>query len=342
MSYKANSKRYKKLEYRRCGNSGLLLPPITLGLWHNFGGKKSMPTESKKMLFKAFDRGVTHFDLANNYGPPYGSAEENFGKVMNSDLKKYRDELIISTKAGYDMWPGPYGEWSSKKYLTASLDQSLKRMKLDYVDIFYSHRFDPLTPLEETADALTQSIRSGKALYVGISSYSSKQTIKMNKLLKKRGVSCLIHQPSYSMINRWIEEDLLKTLKNLGIGCIAFSPLAQGMLSGKYMKSIPKISRISDNSSLNKKMITKSYLKKIKELTKIANKRGQSLPQMALSWVLRHETMTSALIGARTVKQLDECLDSQNNMNFSKHELKEINKHAKEEKINLWARSSED
>ena len=342
MSYKANNKRYKKLEYRRCGNSGLLLPPITLGLWHNFGGKKSMPAESKKMLFKAFDRGVTHFDLANNYGPPYGSAEENFGKVMNSDLKKYRDELIISTKAGYDMWPGPYGEWSSKKYLTASLDQSLKRMKLDYVDIFYSHRFDPLTPLEETADALTQSIRSGKALYVGISSYSSKQTIKMNKLLKERGVSCLIHQPSYSMINRWIEEDLLKTLKNLGIGCIAFSPLAQGMLSSKYMKSIPKISRVSDNSSLDKKMITKSYLKKIKELTKIANKRGQSLPQMALSWVLRHETMTSALIGARTVKQLDECLDSQNNMNFSKHELKEINKHAKEEKINLWARSSED
>ena len=342
MSYKANNKRYKKLEYRRCGNSGLLLPPITLGLWHNFGGKKSMSTESKKMLFKAFDRGVTHFDLANNYGPPYGSAEENFGKVMKSDLKKYRDELIISTKAGYDMWPGPYGEWSSKKYLTASLDQSLKRMKLDYVDIFYSHRFDPLTPLEETADALTQSIRSGKALYVGISSYSSKQTIKMNKLLKERGVNCLIHQPSYSMINRWIEKDLLKTLKNLGIGCIAFSPLAQGMLSGKYMKSIPKISRISDNSSLDKKMITNSYLKKIKELTKIANKRGQSLPQMALSWVLRHETMTSALIGARTVKQLDECLDSQNNMDFSKHELKEINKHAKEEKINLWAKSSKD
>ena len=342
MSYKANNKRYKKLEYRRCGNSGLLLPPITLGLWHNFGGKKFMPTESKKILFKAFDRGVTHFDLANNYGPPYGSAEENFGKVMNSDLKKYRDELIISTKAGYDMWPGPYGEWSSKKYLTASLDQSLKRMKLDYVDIFYSHRFDPLTPLEETADALTQSIRLGKALYVGISSYSSKQTIKMNKLLKERGVNCLIHQPSYSMINRWIEKDLLKTLKNLGIGCIAFSPLAQGMLSGKYMKSIPKISRISDNSSLDKKMITKSYLKKIKELTKIANKRGQSLPQMALSWVLRHETMTSALIGARTVKQLDECLDSQNNMDFSKHELKEINKHAKEEKINLWAKSSKD
>ena len=247
MVYKANKKRYEKLEYRRCGNSGLLLPPITLGLWHNFGGKKSMSKEAKKMLFRAFDRGVTHFDLANNYGPPAGSAEENFGKVMNSDFKKYRDEMIISSKAGYHMWDGPYGEWGSKKYLTASLDQSLKRMKLEYVDIFYSHRFDPLTPLEETADALAQSIISGKALYVGISSYSSKQTIKMNKLLKERGVSCLIHQPSYSMINRWVEKDLLSTLKKLGIGCIAFSPLAQGMLSGKYLKKIPKVSRISDN-----------------------------------------------------------------------------------------------
>ena len=342
MPYKANTNRYQKLIYRRCGNSGLLLPPITLGLWHNFGGKKSMANESKKMLFRAFDRGVTHFDLANNYGPPYGSAESNFGKVMNSDLNKYRDELIISTKAGYDMWPGPYGEWSSKKYLTASLDQSLKRMNLEYVDIFYSHRFDPLTPLEETADALTQSIRSGKALYVGISSYSSKQTIKMNKLLKERGVSCLIHQPSYSMINRWIEKDLLSTLKKLGIGCIAFSPLAQGMLSGKYLKSIPKISRISDKSSLDKKMITESYLIKIKHLTKVAKKRNQSLPQMALSWVLRHKNMTSALIGARTVEQLDECLDSQNNLIFSSEELKEIDKYAKEEKINLWAKSSKD
>ncbi len=342
MSYKANTKRYQKLVYRRCGNSGLLLPPITLGLWHNFGGKKSMSNESKKMLFRAFDRGVTHFDLANNYGPPYGSAEANFGKVMNSDLNKYRDELIISTKAGYDMWPGPYGEWGSKKYLTASLDQSLKRMKLEYVDIFYSHRFDPLTPLEETADALAQSIRSGKALYVGISSYSSKQTIKMNKLLKDRGVSCLIHQPSYSMINRWVEKDLLITLKKLGIGCIAFSPLAQGMLSGKYLKTIPKVSRISDNSSLDKKMITKSYLIKIKELTKIANRRGQTLPQLALSWILRHPTMTSALIGARTVRQLDECLDSQNNLTFSNSELKNIDKYAKEEKINLWAKSSTD
>ena len=340
MSYKANISRYQKLIYRRCGNSGLLLPPITLGLWHNFGGKKSMTNESKKMLFRAFDRGVTHFDLANNYGPPYGSAEANFGKVMNSDLNKYRDELIISTKAGYDMWPGPYGEWGSKKYLTASLDQSLKRMNLEYVDIFYSHRFDPLTPLEETADTLTQAIRSGKALYVGISSYSSKQTIKMNKLLKERGISCLIHQPSYSMINRWVEKDLLSTLKKLGIGCIAFSPLAQGMLSDKYLRTIPKVSRITDNSSLDRKMITKSYILKIKELTKIAKKRDQTLPQMALSWVLRHSIMSSALIGARTVKQLDECLDSQNNLIFSSDELKEIDKFAKEEKINLWAKSS--
>ena len=342
MGYKANNKRYKKLEYRRSGKSGLLLPPITLGLWHNFGGKKSMSKEAKKMLFRAFDRGITHFDLANNYGPPAGSAEENFGKVINSDFKQYRDEMIISSKAGYHMWDGPYGEWGSKKYLTSSLDQSLKRMKLEYVDIFYSHRFDPLTPLEETADALAQTVNQGKALYVGISSYSSKQTIIINKLLKQRGITCLIHQPSYSMLNRWIENDLLDTLKKLGIGCIAFSPLAQGMLSGKYLKTIPKVSRISDNSSLDKKMITKSYLLKIKELTKIAKKRGQSLPQMALSWVLRHETMTSALIGARTVKQLDECLDSQNNLNFSKSELKEIDKYAKEEKINLWATSSKD
>ena len=340
MIYKAHSNRYSKLNYRRCGNSGLQLPPITLGLWHNFGGKSKMLNESKKMLFRAFDRGVTHFDLANNYGPPYGSAESNFGKVMNTDFKKYRDELIISTKAGYDMWPGPYGEWGSKKYLTASLDQSLKRMKLDYVDIFYSHRFDPLTPLEETADALAQSIRSGKALYVGISSYSSKQTIKMNKLLKQRGVNCLIHQPSYSMINRWIEKDLIQTLKKLGIGCIAFSPLAQGMLSDKYLKKIPKVSRVADNSSLDMKLITKKYLNNLKNLIKIAKKREQTLPQMALSWVLRHPTMTSALIGARTVKQLDDCLDSQNNLWFSKTELKEIDKFATDQNINLWSPSS--
>ena len=339
MSYTPNLKRYNQLNYRRCGHSGLQLPPITLGLWHNFGGK-NMSSESKKMIFRAFDRGVTHFDLANNYGPPYGSAESNFGKLMNSDLRPFRDELIISTKAGYDMWPGPYGEWGSKKYLMASLDQSLERMQLEYVDIFYSHRFDPLTPLEETADALAQSIYQGKALYVGISSYSAKQTIIMNKLLKERGVKCLIHQPSYSMINRWIEKDLLKTLRKLGVGCIAFSPLAQGMLSEKYLHSIPKNSRAAENSSLDKNNITKSYIKKIKGLSKIARNRGQTVSQLAIAWILRHKAMTSALIGSRTVKQLNECLDSLNNLKFTKSELKQIDKFAKEEKINLWEPSS--
>ena len=339
MTFKAAQNRYEILDYRRCGKSGLKLPPITLGLWHNFGGK-IMSSESKKMIFRAFDRGITHFDLANNYGPPYGSAEKNFGTLMKSDLKKYRDELIISTKAGYDMWPGPYGEWGSKKYLISSLDQSLKRMNLEYVDIFYSHRFDPLTPLEETADALAQSVYQGKALYVGISSYSSKQTIKINNLLKERGIRCLIHQPSYSLINRWIEKDLLKTLKKLGIGCIAFSPLAQGMLSKKYFKSIPKISRAAEKSSLDKKKITKSYLQKIRGLDKIASKRGQTISQLAIAWVLRNNNVTSALIGSRTVKQLDECLNSLKNLNFTKTELKKINIYAKDEKINLWAKSS--
>ena len=339
MSYTPNLKRYNQLNYRRCGHSGLQLPPITLGLWHNFGGK-NMSSESKKMIFRAFDRGVTHFDLANNYGPPYGSAESNFGKLMNSDLRPFRDELIISTKAGYDMWPGPYGEWGSKKYLMASLDQSLERMQLEYVDIFYSHRFDPLTPLEETADALAQSIYQGKALYVGISSYSAKQTMLMNKLLEQRGIKCLIHQPSYSMINRWIEKDLLKTLKKLGIGCIAFSPLAQGMLSEKYLHSIPNNSRAAENSSLDKNNITKLYIKKINGLSKIARNRGQTVSQLAIAWILRHKTMTSALIGSRTVKQLNECLDSLNNLKFTKSELKQIDKFAKEEKINLWEPSS--
>ena len=339
MPYKASPYRYYNFKYNRCGNSGLQLPPITLGLWHNFGGK-SISSEAKKMIFRAFDRGVTHFDLANNYGPPYGSAENNFGKLISSNLRTYRDELIISTKAGYDMWPGPYGEWGSKKYLIASLDQSLNRMQLEYVDIFYSHRFDPLTPLEETADALAQAIYQGKALYIGISSYSSKQTIKMNKLLLERGIRCLIHQPSYSMINRWIEKDLLKTLSKLCIGCIAFSPLAQGMLSDKYLHKIPKNSRAAENSSLDKSKITKSYVKKIKGLSKIGNNRGQTISQLAIAWILRHKTMTSALIGSRTVKQLEECLDSLKNLKFSKFELKQIDKFAKEEKINLWEPSS--
>ena len=339
MKYTADSNRYSDYHFKRCGNSGLDLPKITLGLWHNFGGKK-INLESKKMIFRAFDRGVTHFDLANNYGPPPGSAEANFGKIISNELKKYRDEIIISSKAGYNMWPGPYGEWGSKKYITASLDQSLKRMNLDYVDIFYSHRFDPKTPLEETADALHRAVHQGKALYIGISSYSSKQTIKMYKLLKERDIICLIHQPSYSMINRWIEKDLLKTLRKLGMGCIAFSPLAQGMLSEKYISKIPKISRANEDSSLSPKLITKSYKEKIINLKKIAAKRNQTISQMALSWVLRHKEVTSALIGARTLKQLDECLDSLNNLNFTKKELKTIDKFAKEENINLWSASS--
>ena len=339
MTYLASSKRYSYKNFKRCGKSGLDLPQITLGLWHNFGGR-SINTESKKMIFRAFDRGVTHFDLANNYGPPPGSAETNFGKILSKELKKYRDEIIISSKAGYDMWPGPYGEWGSKKYITASLDQSLKRMNLNYVDIFYSHRFDPKTPLEETADALHRAVHQGKALYIGISSYSSKQTIKMHKLLKDRGITCLIHQPSYSMINRWIEKDLLKTLNKLGMGCIAFSPLAQGMLSEKYINKIPKISRANEDTSLSPKLLTDSYKKKIINLKEIANKRNQTVSQMALSWVLRHKEVTSALIGARTLKQLDECLDSLNNLNFTKKELKSIDKFAKEEHINLWSASS--
>ena len=292
------------------------------------------------MIFRAFDRGVTHFDLANNYGPPPGSAESNFGKIISKELRKYRDELIISSKAGYDMWPGPYGEWGSKKYITASLDQSLKRMNLEYVDIFYSHRFDPKTPLEETADALLRAVQQGKALYIGISSYSSRQTIKMYKLLKERGITCLIHQPSYSMINRWIEKDLLKTLNKLGMGCIAFSPLAQGMLSEKYINKIPKISRANEDSSLSPQLITKSYKEKVINLKKIAAKRNQTISQMALSWVLRHKEVTSALIGARTLKQLDEFLDILKNLIFTKKELKTIYKFSKEENINLWSASS--
>ena len=331
MSYFPNTKRYDQMTYRRCGQSGLKLPPISLGLWHNFGGK-IISNESKQIIFRAFDRGVTHFDLANSYGPPRGAAELNFGKLINSDLKPYRDEIIIATKAGWDMWPGPYGESNSKKHLTASLDQSLKRMQLEYVDIFYSHGFDPVTPLEETADMLAQSIYQGKTLYVGIANYSSKQTIKMNKLLKERGVRCLIHQPSYSMINRYIENDLLKTLKKLGIGCVVFSPLAQGLLSEKYLHNIPKNSRAASKTSLENDSITNSYIKKIQGLSKIAKNRGQTVSQLALSWILRHKTMTSALIGARTAEQLDECLDSLKNLRFTKTELMKIDQFAKNEK----------
>ena len=339
MKYKAKNKRYSSMQYRYCGNSGLKLPLLSVGLWHNFGGK-SMSSESKKILFKSFDCGITHFDLANNYGPPYGSAESNFGKIIKSDLGKYRDELIISSKAGYDMWDGPYGEWGSKKHVIASCDQSLKRMKLDYVDIFYSHRFDPNTPLEETADALESIYRSGKALYIGVSSYSAKKTNEMIKILKNRGIKLFIHQPSYSLLNRWIEKDLTKTLINNGVGCIAFSPLAQGFLSNKYLSGIPKGTRVSENSSFDKTLITKNNTKIINDLNSIAKKRGQSLSQMALAWVLNNKAVTSALIGVRTTQQLKENIEALKNLEFSKSELIEINKRAKEGNINLWSPSS--
>ena len=328
------------MKYRNCGSSGLKLPLISLGLWHNFGGK-TINLESKKVLFKAFDLGITHFDLANNYGPPYGSAETNFGKIMKRDLKNYRDEILISSKAGYDMWDGPYGEWGSKKHIIASCDQSLKRMNLDYVDIFYSHRFDPNTPLEETADALESIYRSGKAQYIGISSYSSKQTKKMYEILKSRNIKILIHQPSYSLINRWIEKDLTKTLMNKGIGCIAFSPLAQGMLSEKYLKGIPKVSRANQKiTSLLKNLISAKNIKTIKDLNIIAKKRGQSLAQMSLAWVLNNKAVTSALIGVRNLKQLNENVASLNNLDFTKSELTLISKKAREGNINLWLASS--
>ena len=341
MKYKAKNKRYSSMQYRYCGNSGLKLPLLSVGLWHNFGGK-SMSSESKKILFKSFDYGITHFDLANNYGPPYGSAESNFGKVIKSDLGKYRDELIISSKAGYDMWDGPYGEWGSKKHVIASCDQSLKRMKLDYVDIFYSHRFDPNTPLEETADALESIYRSGKALYIGVSSYSAKKTNEMIKILKNRGIKLFIHQPSYSLLNKWIEKDLTKTLINNGVGCIAFSPLAQGFLSNKYLSGTPKGTRVSENSSFDKTLITKSNTKIINDLNLIANKRGQSLSQMALAWVLNNKAVTSALIGVRTIQQLKENIEALKNLKFSNSELTEISKKAKEGNINLWSPSSAD
>ena len=340
MNYEASPKRYSNMKYRRCGKSGVDLPLISLGLWHNFGGKQ-LTSEAKKMLFYSFDSGITHFDLANNYGPPAGSTEANFGKILSKEFKRYRDELIISSKAGYDMWEGPYGEWGSKKYIIASCDQSLKRMGLDYVDIFYSHRFDPNTPLEETADALELIYRSGKALYIGISSYSSKKTIEMFNILKKRNIKIFIHQPSYSLINRWFEKDLDKNLIKLGIGTIAFSPLAQGMLSDKYLKGIPKASRASDpKSALDKNFINKKNLKIISDLNQIAKKRGQTLSQMALAWVLNNKAVTTALIGASSVKQIKENIESLNNLNFSKSELKEINKKAKDGNINKWARSS--
>lgn len=329
-----------RMPWRRCGRSGLDLPAISLGLWQNFGGTDVFET-GRAMLRRAFDRGVTHFDLANNYGPPYGSAEENFGRVMATDFAAHRDELIVSTKAGWDMWPGPYGDvGGSRKYLIASCDQSLRRMGLDYVDIFYSHRVDPKTPLEETMGALAHIHAQGKALYVGISSYSPELTRQAAAILAEYKVPLLIHQPSYSMLNRWIEEDLLDTLGDLGTGCIAFSPLAQGMLSSKYLNGVPADARAAKGGSLGQGLLSDDNLARIRALDAIARRRGQTLAQMAIAWVLRDPRVTSALIGARTVEQLDNSLDAVNRLDFSGEELAEIDTHATEGAVDLWKISS--
>jgi L-glyceraldehyde 3-phosphate reductase len=339
MTYAAAGDRYSRLPYRRCGRSGIMLPEVSLGLWQNFGDGKPLD-EQRAILRRAFDLGVTHFDLANNYGPPYGSAEINFGRVMREDLRPYRDELIISTKAGYDMWPGPYGDHGSRKYLLASLDQSLSRMGLEYVDIFYSHRFDPDTPLEETICALDTAVRSGRALYAGISSYSAERTLDAVALLRQMGTQLLIHQPSYSMLNRWIEGGLLDVLGREGVGCIAFSPLAQGVLTGKYLNGVPSGSRATVNGSLSADQMSERALAHVRALADIAASRGQSLAQLALSWALRDERVTSVLIGASSVAQLEENLDAAGHSTFTDDELAAIDRDAVEAGINLWAASS--
>jgi L-glyceraldehyde 3-phosphate reductase len=337
----AAADRYDQMSYRRSGRSGLHLPSVSLGLWHNFGDDKSMETQ-RAILRRAFDLGVTHFDLANNYGPPYGAAERNFGSIFTSDFRRYRDELVLSTKAGYDMWPGPYGDHGSRKYLLSSLDQSLKRMQVDYVDIFYSHRFDPDTPLEETMGALDTAVRSGRALYAGISSYSPERTVEAAAILRQLGTPLLIHQPSYSMLNRWVEEGLLDTLEEQGVGCIAFSPLAQGMLTDRYLNGVPEDSRAAQGKSLDPDQLSDTNLTHVRALNKIAAARGQSLAQLALSWVLRDSRVTSVLIGASSVKQLEANLGAVNAPEFTDAELAEIDQHAVDAGINIWAKSSND
>jgi L-glyceraldehyde 3-phosphate reductase len=333
--------RYQNVQYRRSGRSGLLLPAISLGLWQNFGAEA--PAERRRaIVLRAFDLGITHFDLANNYGPPPGSAEENFGQILATDLAGHRDELVISTKAGYDMWPGPYGEWGSRKYLLASLDQSLKRMGLDYVDIFYSHRFDPDTPLEETLGALDTAVKQGKSLYAGISSYSAKRTTEAAAILRRMGTPPLIHQPSYSMLNRWIEGGLLDVLGHEGIGCIVFSPLAQGLLTDRYLSGIPAGSRASLNGSLSRGMLDESTMVKVRALNELAGRRGQTLAQMAVAWTLRDPRVTSALVGSSSVAQLEQNVAALDHLEFSPQELAEIDRHATDEDINIWARSSKD
>jgi L-glyceraldehyde 3-phosphate reductase len=336
MTYVANPKRYEQAKFRRCGRSGLVLPPISLGLWQNFGGADVFET-GRAILRRAFDRGVTHFDLANNYGPPYGSAEENFGVILRKDFRPYRNELLISTKAGWDMWPGPYGLGGSRKYMLASLDESLQRMGLEYVDIFYSHRPNLETPLEETMGALVQAVRQGKALYVGVSSYSPERTREAARILASEGVPLLIHQPSYSMLNRWIEEELLDTLEELGVGCIGFSPLAQGLLTGKYLNAVPDNSRVTfQGSSLERTHLNPENLARVRALHEIAKGRGQTLAQMAIAWTLRDRRVTSALIGARNVAQLDDSLNALNNLKFTSAELAAIDPHAQESGIDIW------
>ncbi|CRK61224.1 Oxidoreductase [Alloactinosynnema sp. L-07] len=338
MSYVAAEDRYEQIPYRRCGRSGLKLPAVSLGLWHNFGDDQ--PHEiGRTILRRAFDLGVTHFDLANNYGPPYGSAERNFGRALERDLGAYRDEIVISTKAGYDMWPGPYGEWGSRKYLLSSLDQSLGRMGLDYVDIFYSHRFDPDTPLEETVGALATAVRQGKALYVGVSSYSPIATRQAAELLRAEGVPLLIHQPSYSLLNRWIEGELLDTLGELGVGCIAFSPLGQGLLTDRYLDGVPAGSRGSRSSSLSQDMLSEANLSRVRGLNDIARRRGQTLAQLAVAWVVRDERVTSALVGASSVEQLESTLRAVDGPPFTDDELAEIDKYAVDAGIDLWEAS---
>jgi len=333
--------RYSRMPYRRTGRSGLMLPAVSLGLWQNFGDDRPMETQ-RAIVRRAFDLGITHFDLANNYGPPYGSAEENFGRILKADLAGRRDQLVISTKAGYDMWPGPYGIWGSRKYLLASLDQSLQRMGLDYVDIFYSHRFDPQTPLEETMGALDTAVRQGKALYVGISSYSANRTKEAIAILRKLGTPLLIHQPSYSMLNRWIEPELTDLLGKEGVGCITFSPLAQGLLTDRYLNGIPAGSRASQAGSFSRDLLTDQTLGKVRALNQMAQRRGQTLAQMALAWTLRDPRVTSTLVGASSVAQLEQNVGALNKPEFSADELREIDRYATDSGINLWAASSKE
>jgi L-glyceraldehyde 3-phosphate reductase len=339
-AYTAAGDRYDSMQFRRCGRSGLKLPALSLGLWHNFGHNRPYETQ-RAIVQRAFDLGITHFDLANNYGPPYGSAETNFGRMLADDLRPYRDELVVSTKAGYDMWPGPYGEWGSRKYLLASLDQSLARMGLDYVDIFYSHRLDPDTPLEETMGALDTAVRSGRARYVGISSYNSERTRQAATILRELGTPLLISQPSYSMINRWIEHDrLLDALEQVGAGCIAFSPLAQGLLTERYLNGVPAGSRVATGGAMGRDMLTEDRLTRVRALNDVAARRGQSLAQLALAWALRDPRMTSLVIGASSVAQLEDNVAALDRLTLSDDELADIDRHATDADVNLWSRSS--